>query len=91
MIHYQVLCDNNNAGGALKVLLGGTDVLRNAIASETGMPSLEGPTLSLTTDIKLTAGDQIRWGYWYDQYTTIMPAKFGKARSKFTIRYAGSN
>lgn len=91
-INYQLLhvADGARTGGAMKVLLNGSDVLQNSIASRTATPSLEGPTMSLSTDIKLNRGDTIRWGYWYAEGATIVPAGFGKARSKITIRYVGS-
>lgn len=92
-INYQLLHagDNARAGGAMKVLLNGTNVLNSSIASATTMPSLEGPTMSLSTSLVLAKGDIIRWGYWYGEATTIVPAGFGKARSKFVIRRVGSH
>ncbi|RAV33527.1 collagen-like protein [Corynebacterium heidelbergense] len=93
LILYQLMHqgDNARAGGAMKVLLNGTDVTRNSIASRTATPSLEGPTMQLSTDVKLAAGDLIRWAYWYAEDTTIIPAGFGNARSKISIRYMGSS
>lgn len=91
IITYQLLhsADNARAGAALKILVNGQNVLTNSIASETAAASLEGPTMSVTTERTLSAGDQVRWGYWYSAATTILPNGFGTARSKITIRYVG--
>ncbi|WP_282939112.1 hypothetical protein [Corynebacterium auriscanis] len=90
-ITYQLLhaADNAAAGGAMKVLVNGTDVLKNSIATETATPSLEGPTMSLNTEYVFRSGDEVRWGYWYSKATTILAQGFGNAKSKIVIRYVG--
>lgn len=81
----------DRSGGACKILLNGTDVLKNSIATATVGSTLEGPNMNLTTDIYLAKGDAIRWGYWYADGATIIPAALGKCRSKITFRYVGSS
>lgn len=90
-IEYQLLhaADNARAGGAMKVMRNGSNVLQNTIASQTATPSLEGPTMRLSTDYLFNAGDLVRWGYWYSQQVTMLALGFGNAPSKFSIRYVG--
>ena len=88
-INYQLMHLSNTSGGSLKVLLNGTDVLNNTISSAVVRDSLEGPTMQLSTDYKFNAGDLVRWGYWYSQGATIVPAGFGRARSRISFRYIG--
>ena len=91
-ITYQLMhkADGAKAGGAMKVLVNGTDVLRNSIASETATASFEGPTMAISTEYVFNAGDEVRWAYWYSQGVTILAKGFGDARSKIVIRYVGS-
>lgn len=90
-IEYQLLhaADNARAGGAMKVMRNGSNVLQHSIASETATASLEGPTMSLSTEYLFNAGDLVRWGYWYSQTVTMLALGFNNAPSKFSIRYVG--
>lgn len=92
LITYQLMHqgDNGAQGGAMKILRNGTDVLKQTIASRTATPSLEGPTMMMAHSVKLTAGDAIRWGYWYSGQVTQLVQGFGTARSKIVIQYTGS-
>ena len=92
LITYQLMHQGDNAaqGGAMKLLRNGTDVLNQTIASRTATPSLEGPTMMMAHSVKLTAGDAIRWGYWYSGQVTQLAQGFGTARSKIVIQYTGS-
>lgn len=90
-ITYQLLhtADNARAGGAMKVLVNGQNVLTDSIASQTATASLEGPTMHLKTEYVMNAGDQVRWGYWYSAAVTILAQGFGNAKSKIVIRWVG--
>lgn len=90
-ITYQLMhkADGAKAGGAMKVLVNGQDILRNSIASETATASFEGPTMAIATEYVFNAGDEVRWAYWYSQGVTILAKGFGNARSKIVIRYVG--
>ncbi|MGV0868447.1 hypothetical protein [Corynebacterium kalidii] len=90
-IEYQLLhaADNARAGGAMKVLRNGTDVLRHTIASQTATPSLEGPTMRLSTDYLFNAGDTVRIGYWYSAQVRLLALGFGSAPSKVSLRWVG--
>lgn len=88
-ISYQLVHDNRNGGGSLKVLVDGQDVLRHSIASTTGTSSLEGPTMSLYSEYVFTQGQQVRWAYWHQYETIIVPQKFGSVKSKIVLRWIG--
>ena len=88
-INYQLLHLSNRSGGSLKVLVNGTNIQSSTISSAVVRDSLEGPTMQLSTDYKFNAGDLVRWGYWYSEPTTIIPAAFGRARSRISLRYIG--
>lgn len=88
-INYQLMHLSNAAGGSLKVLVNGTNIQNNTISSAVVRDSLEGPTMQLSTDYKFNAGDLVRWSYWYSQPTTIIPAAFGRARSRISFQYIG--
>ena len=90
-ITYQLFhkADNATHGGAMKVLVNGTDVLRYSVASETATPSLEGPTMNMKTEHVCSKGDVIRWGYWYAGTVRLLRFGFGSAESKIMIRWVG--
>lgn len=90
-ITYQLFhkADNATTGGAMKVLVNGTDVLRYSVASETATPSLEGPTMNLKTEHVCSKDDVIRWGYWYAGTVRLLRFGFGAAESKIMIRWVG--
>jgi hypothetical protein len=91
-INYSLVheADGARAGCALKIFVGGSNVQQHTIATQPVAMSLEGPNGNLTTDVKLKAGDLIRWGWWYSDTTTQRAIAFGQARSRISIRYVGS-
>lgn len=82
--------DNAAQGGAIKVLLNGTNVHSNTIASRTGTPSLEGPAMRLSTDYLFNAGDKVYLSCWHSGNVTLTPVGFGQCRTKCSFRYVGS-